>query len=139
MVKLGERWTRNPDGTTEKVPADMSFEGWREKFVEDLTSAAGADKINSSSFIIGRSVGAKAKNYEVIDKQTGLIYQFVEGTQIKNPIVFAGYKGVKPLREETVEGLVKEFGGTAGRWQHAKGIGVLDVGGEEVAAVLSGR
>lgn len=33
MAKLGERWTRNPDGTVEKIPADMSFEEWREKFV----------------------------------------------------------------------------------------------------------
>ncbi len=33
MDKLGERWTRNPDGTTEKVPADMTFNEWRGKFV----------------------------------------------------------------------------------------------------------
>lgn len=33
MVKLGERWTRNPDGTMERVPPDMSFEEWKKKFV----------------------------------------------------------------------------------------------------------
>lgn len=33
MAKLGERWTRNPVGTTEKVPADMSFDEWKGKFV----------------------------------------------------------------------------------------------------------
>ncbi|MCI9666302.1 MAG: hypothetical protein HFF13_03435 [Angelakisella sp.] len=26
MEKLGERWARSPDGTTGRVPADMSFE-----------------------------------------------------------------------------------------------------------------
>jgi SPP1 gp7 family putative phage head morphogenesis protein len=34
MAGLGERWTRNPDGTTVKVPADMGFDEWRQKFVQ---------------------------------------------------------------------------------------------------------
>ena len=34
MADLGERWTRNPDGTTAKVPADMGFDEWRQKFVQ---------------------------------------------------------------------------------------------------------
>lgn len=34
MEKLGERWMRNPDGTTHKVPADMTFEDWRQQFVK---------------------------------------------------------------------------------------------------------
>jgi len=34
MVELGERWTRNPDGTTAKVPPDMTFDEWRQKFVQ---------------------------------------------------------------------------------------------------------
>lgn len=34
MQKLGERWTRNPDGTTAKVPPDMTFDEWRQKFVQ---------------------------------------------------------------------------------------------------------
>jgi len=34
MEKLGERWTRNPDGTTAKVPPDMTFDEWKRKFVE---------------------------------------------------------------------------------------------------------
>lgn len=34
MAGLGERWTRNPDGTTAKVPADMGFDEWRQKFVQ---------------------------------------------------------------------------------------------------------
>lgn len=51
MARLGERWTRKPDGSTEKVPADMSFEEWKGKFVNeaqtgDLTAAASDDKIN---------------------------------------------------------------------------------------------
>ena len=34
MAGLGGRWTRNPDGTTAKVPADMSFDEWRQKFMQ---------------------------------------------------------------------------------------------------------
>ena len=34
MEKLEERWARNPDGTAAKVPADKSFEEWRQRFVQ---------------------------------------------------------------------------------------------------------
>lgn len=83
---------------------------------------------------IGRSIGAKAKNYNVVDKADGSVYNFVEGTRIRNAEVFAGYKGVKPLYTETVEGLVQQYGGAPEKWQHCKGIGALDVDGEEVHA-----
>ena len=43
MEKLGERWTRNPDGTTGKVPADMGFEEWKGRFVRTGQSAGGGD------------------------------------------------------------------------------------------------
>lgn len=32
MEGIGERWARNADGTTTKVPADMTFDEWRKKF-----------------------------------------------------------------------------------------------------------
>lgn len=34
MEGLGERWSRDPDGAVEKIPADMAFEEWRGKFVK---------------------------------------------------------------------------------------------------------
>ena len=34
MEKLGERWARSPDGTTGRVPADMSFEEWKRQLVQ---------------------------------------------------------------------------------------------------------
>ena len=33
MEGIGKRWARNPDGSTTKVPADMTFEEWQKKFV----------------------------------------------------------------------------------------------------------
>lgn len=85
-------------------------------------------------FIIGRSVGSQAKNFPIIDKETGIEYRFVEGTRVENPTVFAGYRGVKPLNPDTVAGLVGEYGGKPEKWQHAKGVGTLDVDGDEVKA-----
>ena len=83
---------------------------------------------------IGRSVGAKAKNYIVVDKSTGEEYYFIEGTRLQNSQVFAGKGGVKPLKEEVAQGLAAEFGGKPENWQHCKAKGWLDVNGEEVKA-----
>lgn len=75
---------------------------------------------------IGRSVGAKSRNYEVIDKETGIVYNFLEGTRLQDSEVFAG-KGVrKPLRPEVAQGLADEFGGKPSDWQHAKGVADLN-------------
>lgn len=93
-------------------------------------------EVDEVPFTIGTSLGAKAKNYDVLDTTTGILYRFVEGTRIESPTVFAGYKGAKPLYEDTVAGLVKEFGGEADKWQHVKGIGTLDVDGEEIMAEI---
>ena len=34
MEGIGERWTRNADGSTQKIPADMSFAEWKQQFTE---------------------------------------------------------------------------------------------------------
>lgn len=83
---------------------------------------------------IGRSLGAKAKNYDIVDLATGEFFHFAEGTRIQNVEVFAGMGVKTQLREAVREGLAKEFGGDPLKWQHAKGIGVLDYYGEEVKA-----
>jgi len=79
---------------------------------------------------IGRSLGAKFKNYDVVGPD-GTIYNFVEGTKIQNAVVFAG-KGTRfPLHDGVPEGLTDELGGNPENWQHCKGIGILDDNGEE--------
>lgn len=62
MEGVGERWTRNPDGTTHKVPADTKFEDWRAQFVgtspaapapaasAGLTGQTSGDKLNPWGF-----------------------------------------------------------------------------------------
>ena len=43
MAKLGERWSRNPDGTTEMVPGDMTFEEWKKQFADGGLKTAPID------------------------------------------------------------------------------------------------
>lgn len=105
------------------------------KFGRSEASKAGwAAKTTPNDFKIYRGVGAKAKNYVVVDKSTGEEYYFVEGTRTQNAQVFAGKGGVNPLREEVAQGLSDEFGGKPEDWQHCKAKGWLDVDGEAVKA-----
>lgn len=105
------------------------------KFGRSEASKAGwAAKTTPNDFKIYRGVGAKAKNYVVVDKSTGEEYYFVEGTRTQNAQVFAGKGGVNPLREEVAQGLSDEFGGKPEDWQHCKAKGWLDVDGETVKA-----
>lgn len=88
-------------------------------------------KIDDIGFTIFRSVGARARNYKVLDPTTGKYYYFAEGTRIKNPKVFAGKGGVKKLYPEVAEGLSEQIGGKPENWQHCKGIGTIDDDGED--------
>ncbi len=60
---------------------------------------------------ISKSVGAKARNYDVLDPATGEVFNF-EGTYLQNIEIFVGHKGVKPLRNAVKEGLAQQYGGT---------------------------
>ncbi len=89
------------------------------------TKAQNTDTIPIKDTIIRKSVGAKYKNYKVVDKATGFEYEFVPGTRIQNSEVFAGKGTRHPLHEGVAEGLTEQFGGTQSKWQHAKGFGTL--------------
>lgn len=93
--------------------------------------ARNTDTISLKDTVIRKAVGAKAKNYEVVDPETGDIYYFVEGTRIQNSEVFAGSGTKHPLHDGVAEGLTEQFGGEPSKWQHCKGHGILDYDGEE--------
>lgn len=76
-----------------------------------------------SDIIIGKSVGAKALNYDVMDLDTGEIFHFVEGSKIQNVEVFAG-KGTR-VTFRKAEKFAARYGGDPKDWQHVKGFGVL--------------
>lgn len=102
------------------------------------TKAQNTDKIPLKDTIIHRSVGAKFKNYKVVDKTTGVEYVFAAGSRIQDSEVFAG-KGTKhTLHEGVAEGLSEQYGENVSEWQHAKGYGTLldpDTGDELGAEV----
>lgn len=90
-----------------------------------LTSASGSGIIKLLDDIqIGRSVGAKAQNYSVMDLDTGEYFRFVEGTKIQNPEVFAGKGTNKELK--IAEKYADKYGGLPEEWQHVKGFGLLE-------------
>ena len=97
----------------------------------------GLDKSGGSGIIklvddyIGRSLSAKAKNYNIFDPSSGETFRFAEGTKIQNRDVFAGHGTRISLHEGVAEGLTEQFGGSPEKWQHAKGVGVIDYFGEE--------
>lgn len=90
-----------------------------------------AKKNSDISFTIHRSVGAKAKNYDIEDKGTKDVFHFVEGTKIQNAQVFAGKNSSKSLKPEVKEGLAAEFKNNPSDWQHCKGNGIINYYGEE--------
>ena len=83
---------------------------------------------------IGRSVGAKSLNYDVLDPDSGEYFNFSEGTRIRDAHVFAGKGGAKPLKPEVAEGLSEQYGGEPDKWQHCKGIGTINYHGEDIDA-----
>lgn len=118
MENLGDRFARDDEGKRYTVPKDMTYKEWERKFLPKALTT-----LPQHDIIIGRSVGAKARNYEVMDLDTGEMFHFAEGTKIQDVEVFAG-KGVKsPFRK--AEKYADRYGGKPEDWQHAKGFGVL--------------
>lgn len=84
------------------------------------------ETIPGDSFQIGRSLGAKALNYDVKNPKTGKSYRFFGGSTIRNVDIFAS-KGVrKKLNPKVAKGLSEQIGGRPRDWKHLKGIGTFD-------------
>ena len=75
---------------------------------------------------IGKSVGAKAKNYDVLDPQTGNYIHLAEGTRIEQPKnhVMAG-KG-RDRQIDCIDWLLDKYGGDAVQWTKEKGFGYIE-------------
>lgn len=91
-------------------------------------------KVEEPSFEIGRSIGARALNYDVKDPGSGRRYHFAEGTTISRVEVFAGRGTRNKLRPKVAEGLTRRYGGKIRSWQHVKGIGTIVKGDRFVTA-----
>jgi hypothetical protein len=98
-----------------------------------LTNAGKSDKIKSPDIQIGKSIGAKAKNYD-IELPNKEIVHLTEGSKITNIETIAG-KGRNRQIDE-IDLLLERYGGTASEWQKKKGLGYVDYDGESYHAEL---
>lgn len=73
--------------------------------------------------IIGRSIGAKFQNDDILDLKTGERYHFAEGTRLQDKEVFAGKGAKTPYRNAAK--FAEKYGGRIEDWQHVKGKAVL--------------
>lgn len=99
-------------------------EEWNKTKTKGLTKTENYGNITLPDIHIGRSVGAKSKNYEVMDLDTGEMFSFVEGTRIQDVEVFAG-KGSSSVYEKAYK-YANKHGGKLEDWQHVKGKGWLE-------------
>lgn len=104
------------------------FADFRSKYLKALEKDGKNGTMKLEDIQIFRSVGAKARNYDILDLQTGEHFSFAEGTKIQNVEVFAGSGTRKPFKK--AQKYADRYGGDARDWQHTKGIGVVDYYGE---------
>ena len=110
---------------TAKYGQVASAAGLRERF--DKTRVEGFKAVNEEIVErIGKSVGAKAKNYHVFDPQAGDFIRLAEGTVITQPKnhVMAG-KG-RDRQIDCLDWLIDKYGGDAIQWTKEKGFGFVE-------------
>ena len=76
MEGLGERWSRNPDGSTEKVPADMTFEEWKQQYVKPARTDVQTHKT-------GLTAKAKRSTINLSDAEQRAVNEYVSSGSYK--------------------------------------------------------
>lgn len=115
-----------------------NFDDFKEKYLKAVENTGKSDIIESQNkepdIVIGRSLGAKAKNYDIKLPNKEIVH-LTEGTRVTNVQVIAG-KGrnreidIAPL-------LIDRYPETdENEWQKKKGIGFVDYDGESYKANL---
>ncbi len=97
------------------------------KHFPHLTEGGESGTIKLPDMYVGRSLGAKARDFVVFDSSKE--YMVVEGTHIQNVVAFAGAGCKKKLHFLTHERLLDSYGGKRASWRHCKGIALLDDNG----------
>lgn len=95
---------------------------------EDLAALGLDDRTFLEDEYVGKSVGAKIRNYDI--DLNGKIVHLKEGTYITNKEVIAGQgKPSQHIRE--IGRLLQDYGGNYSKWSKMKGNGIVDIGGED--------
>lgn len=111
-----------------------NFEDYRKKYLSAVENSENGAIMKLPDIQIGKSVGAKAKNYN-ISLPNREIVQLTEGTRVTNVRVIAG-KGRNREIDEMPILLIRYPGTSEVEWQKAKGIGYIDYNGESYKAEL---
>lgn len=82
------------------------------------------DITNMLDEYVMKSVGAKARNYDIMDLQTGEMFHLAGGSKLQDKEVFAGKGSSKEYR--MAYKYVEKYGGKLEDWQHVKGKAVLE-------------
>ena len=90
----------------------------------NFSKSTGNDILKLPDEQIFRTLSAAARNYDVMNLETGEFYHFAEGTRIRNVEVFAGKGASKPYLKAYI--YAERYGGNPEDWQHVKGFGTLD-------------
>lgn len=106
------------------IDKTKNLEEFRKKYLKAVENLPKSGIIELPDIQIGRSLGAKAKNYDILDLATGEMYHFVEGSKIQNVQVFAGKGSSTAYRN--AEKYASRYGGKAEDWQHCKGFGWIE-------------
>ena len=91
------------------------------------------DKLLLPDIQVGKSLGAAAKNYEIL-LPNGEYTKLTEDTKITNIEVMAG--SGKNRQIDIIDKLLDDYGGSTDKWQYVKGIGYVDYKGESYKAEL---
>ena len=111
-----------------------NLEDFRKKYIKAVENLPKSGIIDLPDIQIGRSLGAKAKNYN-IELPNKEIVHLTEGTRITNVQVIAG-KG-RDRQIDIVDSLLIRYPGTKEwEWTKVKGIGYIDYDGESYRANL---
>ena len=106
---------------------------WRSEERAGGARAQGGAGDVEPEILIGKSVGAKAKNYDIVAPD-GETFKLTEGSRITDVKVIAGDGRVRKI--DVVDKLVDEYGGNPLKWKKCKGYGNIDVSGEDFLAEL---
>lgn len=100
---------------------------------KSLTNTVKSDRMSSDEMYIPKSVGAKAKNYDIKLPNNEIVH-LTEGTRVTNIETIAG-KGRNRQIDE-IDILLDKHGGSELEWQKKKGLGYVDYEGESYHAEL---
>lgn len=81
------------------------------------------DRSGLSDIIVGRSLGAVAKNYDVL-LSDGTFVRLVEGSKITKVIQIAGQGRIRKVKVDAW--LSEKYGGKRGGWKKMAGDGYVD-------------